>query len=185
MPTVVLNLTQKISAIIRPLRQSLPSERSLRSAHRGVRRSQLHCVSAGAAKTPYPQPPSSFPNCDRCAGSQFGTGGQSRPPLQNVSARCRLPAIIKIACGAASEEASCIPLPPRRRKLHIRWLLLPFQTVTAALGHSLGIRVHFRFRRFSFFSSPGLAVLFFLKKRKKRMGAQKPRAGNARPYDAY
>ena len=47
-------------------------------------------------------------------------------------------AIIKIACGAASEEASCIPLPPRRRKLHIRWLLLPFQTVTAALGHSLG-----------------------------------------------
>ena len=33
-PTVVLNLTQKISAIIHPLRQSLPSERSLRSAHR-------------------------------------------------------------------------------------------------------------------------------------------------------
>ena len=32
--TVALNLTQKISAIIRPLRQSLPSERSLRSAHR-------------------------------------------------------------------------------------------------------------------------------------------------------
>ena len=25
-----------------------------------------------------------------------------------------------------------------RRKLHIRWLLLPFQTVTASLGHSLG-----------------------------------------------
>ena len=56
---------------------------------------------------------------------------------------------------------------------------------TGSLGHSLGIRVHFRFRRFSFFSSPGPAVLFFLKKRKKRMGAQKPRAGNARPYDAY
>ena len=56
--------------------------------------------------------------------------------LENI---CKmLPAIIKIACGAASEEASCIPLPPRRRKLHIRWLLLPFQTVTAALGHSLG-----------------------------------------------
>ena len=34
MHTVVLNLTQKISAIIRPLRQSLPSERYLRSAHR-------------------------------------------------------------------------------------------------------------------------------------------------------
>ena len=149
MPTVVLNLTQKISAIIRPLRQSLPSERSLRSAHRlsaeprsktntcglmstrkgqaasvtllrreqlrsasaptrcggslweradrvvrpyrmlrirkkplarhhqdsvrrGVRRSQLHCASAGAAKAPYSLAPSSFPNCDRCAGSQFG-----------------------------------------------------------------------------------------------------------------
>ena len=52
----------------------------------------------------------------------------------------QLTAIIKIACGAASEEASSIPLPPGRRKLHIRWLLPPFQTVTAALGHSLGIR---------------------------------------------
>ena len=37
-----------------------------------VRRSQLHSVSAGAAKTPYPQPSSSFPNCDRFTGSQFG-----------------------------------------------------------------------------------------------------------------
>ena len=36
-----------------------------------VRRSLLHSVSAGAAKTPYPQP-SSFPNCDRFTGSQFG-----------------------------------------------------------------------------------------------------------------
>ena len=106
-PTVVLNLTQKISAISCPSRQALPPERSLRSAHRGVRRSQLHSASAGAAKAPYPLAPSSFPNCDRCAGSQFGDTG----PL--------------------------------------------------------------RFRRFSFFSSPGAAVLFFLKKRKKRMGAQK------------
>ena len=38
-----------------------------------VRRSQLHSVSAGAAKTPYPQSPSSFPNCDRFTGSQFGS----------------------------------------------------------------------------------------------------------------
>ena len=47
---------------------------------RGVRRSQLHSVSAGAAKAPYPLAPSSFPNCDRCAGSQFGViwGGQIR-----------------------------------------------------------------------------------------------------------
>ena len=37
-----------------------------------VRRSQLHSVSAGAAKTPYPLAPSSFPNCDRFTGSQFG-----------------------------------------------------------------------------------------------------------------
>ena len=72
--TVVLNLTQKISAISCPLRQTLPPERSLRSAHRGVRRSQL------------------------------------------------------------------IALPPGRRKLHIRWLLLPFQTATAVLGRSLEIR---------------------------------------------
>ena len=28
----------------------------------------------------------------------------------------------------ASEEANCTPLPPGRRKLRIRWLLLPFQT---------------------------------------------------------
>ena len=78
--TVVLNLTQKISAISCPSRQTLPPERSLRSAHRGVRRSQLHSASAGAAKAPYPLAPSSFPNCDRCAGSQFGViwGGQIR-----------------------------------------------------------------------------------------------------------
>ena len=39
---------------------------------RGVRRSQLHCASAGAAKAPYPLAPSSFPKADRCAGSPFG-----------------------------------------------------------------------------------------------------------------
>ena len=39
---------------------------------RGVRRSQLHSASAGAAKTPYPLAPSSFPKADRCAGSPFG-----------------------------------------------------------------------------------------------------------------
>ena len=76
-----------------------------------VRRSQLHSVSAGAAKAPYPQPSSSFPNCDRFTGSQFGhlefynaarylddgghltscgyatscRGGQGRPPLQTIS----------------------------------------------------------------------------------------------------
>ena len=39
---------------------------------RGVRRSQLHSASAGAAKTPYPLAPSSFPKADRFAGSPFG-----------------------------------------------------------------------------------------------------------------
>ena len=85
MLTVVLNWPLKILDISCPSRQALPPERSLRSAHRGVRRSQLHCASAGAAKAPYSLSPSSFPNCDRCAGSQFGTGGQSRPPLQKVA----------------------------------------------------------------------------------------------------
>ena len=39
---------------------------------RSVRRSLLHSASAGAAKAPYSQPPSSFPKADRCAGSPFG-----------------------------------------------------------------------------------------------------------------
>ena len=39
----------------------------------------------------------------------------------------------------ASEEASSIPFPPGRRKLHIRSLLLPTQIVTVSLGHNLAI----------------------------------------------
>ena len=139
--TVVLNLTQKISAISCPSRQTLPPERSLRSAHRLS--AELH------SKT------------DVCGRTE-----SSAPTGCCVSVKSRLPAIIKIACGAASEEASCIALPPGRRKLHIRWLLLPFQTATAVLGRSLGIRGHFRFRGFSFLSSPGAAILFFLKEEK-------------------
>ena len=56
-------------------------QRAVFHARRNVRRSQLHCASAGAAKAPYSLAPSSFPNCDRCAGSQFGViwGGQTRP----------------------------------------------------------------------------------------------------------
>ena len=38
---------------------------------------------------------------------------------------------------SASEEACCIPFPPGRRKLHIRSLLLPFQTGTISLGSGL------------------------------------------------
>ena len=39
----------------------------------------------------------------------------------------------------ASEEASSIPFPRGRRKLHIRSLLLPSQIVTVSLGHNLAI----------------------------------------------
>ena len=99
--TVVLNLTQGISDLSCPSRLSLPPERSLRSAHRGVRRSQLHSVSAGAAKAPYPLAPSSFPNCDRCAGSQFGTGGQSRPPLRTSRKDASIHTDKKSLCFAA------------------------------------------------------------------------------------
>ena len=45
----------------------------------------------------------------------------------------------KKGIAAASEEASSIPFPPGRRKLHIRSLLLPFQIVTVSLGHNLAI----------------------------------------------
>ena len=38
---------------------------------------------------------------------------------------------------SASEEVCSIPFPPRRRKLHIRSLLLPFQTGTISLGSGL------------------------------------------------
>ena len=47
-------------------------QRAVFHARRNVRRSQLHCASAGAAKAPYPLAPSSFPKADRCAGSPFG-----------------------------------------------------------------------------------------------------------------
>ena len=39
----------------------------------------------------------------------------------------------------ASEEGCSVPLPPGRRKLHIRSLLLPSQIVTVSLGHNLAI----------------------------------------------
>ena len=40
----------------------------------------------------------------------------------------------KKGIAAASEEASSIPFPPGRRKLHIRSLFLPFRKPTASLG---------------------------------------------------
>ena len=73
--TAALNLAQNILVFSCPPCQTLPPERALRSAHRGVRRSQLHSTSVEATKAPYSLAPSSFPNCDRCAGSQFGDTG--------------------------------------------------------------------------------------------------------------
>ena len=83
--------------ILSPVRQGFPAERfaipgpgrplnalvqrAVFHARRNVRRSQLHCASSGAAKAPYSLAPSSFPNCDRFAGSQFGSGGHW-PPLR-------------------------------------------------------------------------------------------------------
>ena len=60
------------------IRKMPPDRHHQDRVRRGVRRSQLHSASAEAAKAPYPLAPSSFPNCDRCAGSQFGViwGGQ-------------------------------------------------------------------------------------------------------------
>ena len=53
-------------------RKRAVQNRNCKPCRHRVRRSLLHSVSAGAAKTPYPQPSSSFPNCDRFTGSQFG-----------------------------------------------------------------------------------------------------------------
>ena len=58
-------------SIFQEKKEGIQNRKCIPCRHR-VRRSQLHSVSAGAAKTPYPQPSSSFPNCDRFTGSQFG-----------------------------------------------------------------------------------------------------------------
>ena len=57
------------------IRKMPPDRHHQDRVRRGVRRSQLHSASAEAAKAPYPLAPSSFPNCDRFAGSQFGDTG--------------------------------------------------------------------------------------------------------------
>ena len=50
-------------------------QRAVFHARRNVRRSQLHCASAGAAKAPYSQSPSSSPKGNRFAGLPFGFVG--------------------------------------------------------------------------------------------------------------
>ena len=99
-PTVVLNLTQKISAIIRPLRQSLPSERSLRSAHRLSAEPRSKTNTCGPMSTRKGQAASvtllrreqlrsaSAPtNTSEVQQKIEEAGGQGRPPLQEV--RCK------------------------------------------------------------------------------------------------
>ena len=62
---------------------------------------------------------------------------------ETVSSRQRKRGLCKTRSASraaiASEEASSIPFPPGRRKLHIRSLLLPSQIVTVSLGHNLAI----------------------------------------------
>ena len=65
-------LLQKRKRCRPPKEKKAAQNRKCKPCRHRVRRSQLHSVSAGAAKTPYPQPSSSFPNCDRFTGSQFG-----------------------------------------------------------------------------------------------------------------
>ena len=103
-------------------------------------------------------------------------------PLQSVFVKCQMSAIIKIACGAASEEASCIPLPPGRRKLHIRGLLLPFQTVTASLGRSLGIRGALPVSEVLFLFFTGRGGSFLSQKEKEKNGGAKRADRVVRPY---
>ena len=80
----------------------------------------------------WPAPIDFSPHQNRHRRGDHWSPAFSEPPFFSFSS------LRKKRTAAASEEASCIALPPGRRKLHIRWLLLPFQTVTAALGHSLG-----------------------------------------------
>ena len=81
-----------------------------------------------------------------CA-SPFGGAAQQDQHLradespQGAGRICNAPSSRTAALGIGPcgvRRGQLIALPPGRRKLHIRWLLLPFQTVTAALGHSLG-----------------------------------------------
>ena len=54
-------------------RKRAVQNRNCKPCRHRVRRRLLRFASAGVAKTPHPHPPSSFPNCDRFTGSQFGS----------------------------------------------------------------------------------------------------------------
>ena len=79
-----------------------------------------------------------------------------------------------------SEEGCSIPFPPGRRKLHIRSLLLPFQTGTISLGSGLADKWGLSSK-----ATGGVfeTVLFFLLPRKKRtvLIFQEKKEGRAKP----
>mgnify|MGYP005900182463 CR=1 FL=1 len=118
------------------IRKMPPARHHQDRVRRGVRRSQLHSASAGAAKAPYSQPPSSFPKADRCAGSPFGSNKKRKettgepfewfpgPSIDQslaldlrrmevlafaVFAGREMSAISKIACGTGSASGFAWP----------------------------------------------------------------------------
>ena len=132
------------------IRRLLPGRHHQDSVRRGVRRSQLHSASAEAAKAPYPLAPSSFPNCDRCAGSQFGDTGAL--PFLEVLFLSNINRKATQRSGRLSER--------KRKGADMKF--------SALAGNGMQ-RV----------SSDAAAVLFFLQKRKKRMGRKS--GGQGRP----
>ena len=72
-----------------------------------------------------------------------------------------------------SEEGCSIPFPPGRRKLHIRSLLLPFQTGTISLGSGLADKWGCRQRRLGEFLKPFFS--FSCRERKERVQTAKKR----------
>ena len=125
------------------IRMQKPARHHQDSVRRGVRRSQLHSTSAGAAKAPYSLAPSSFPNCDRFAGSQFGDT-RALPVLE-----------VLFLISTERRRKRSGRLSGRKRKgANMKF--------SALAGNGMQ-RVF----------SDAAAVLFFLKKRKKRMGAQR------------
>ena len=151
-----------------PVRQGFPAERfaipgpgrplnalvqrAVFHARRNVRRSQLHCASAGAAKAPYSLAPSSFPNCDRCAGSQFGDTGAL--PFLEVLFLSNINRKATQRSGRLSER--------KRKGADMKF--------SALAGNGMQ-RV----------SSDAAAVLFFLSQEKEKKGAQSGRTGSSAP----
>ena len=132
------------------IRKMPPDRHHQDRVRRGVRRSQLHSASAEAAKAPYPLAPSSFPNCDRCAGSQFGDTGAL--PFLEVLFLSNINRKATQRSGRLSER--------KRKGADMKF--------SALAGNGMQ-RV----------SSDAAAVLFFLQKRKKRMGRKS--GGQGRP----